>query len=83
MGIVNHGMDCVIMTNKLLTTQQAGEILGPSKYTVRDRIRKGQIKAIHVDGRGTNGEYRIEETELERYIQNMKDGIRKKEVTKL
>ena len=64
---------------KLYTVKEAGEILGLSKYTVRDRIRKGQIKAIHVDGRGTNGEYRIEETELERYIQSQKE--RKKEVT--
>jgi len=64
---------------KLYTVKEAGEILGLSKYTVRDRIRKGQIKAIRVMGRGTNGEYRIEETELERYIQSQKE--RKKEVT--
>ena len=63
---------------KLYTVKEAGDILGLSKYTVRDRIRKGQIKAIRVDGRGTNGEYRIEETELERYIQSQKDGMRRK-----
>ena len=37
------------MTGELLTTEQAGEILGPSKYTVRDRNRRmgnksGRIK---------------------------------------
>ncbi|MFN7115173.1 MAG: helix-turn-helix domain-containing protein [Saprospiraceae bacterium] len=51
--------------------KEAAFILSCSAGTIRGYIRTGKLKAIK-NGRGINGTVRIENTEIERFIQSMK-----------
>lgn len=56
---------------RLLKVREAAERLGVCQSTVRAYIRKGELGAIK-SKRGINGSVRIETTEIERFIESMK-----------
>jgi excisionase family DNA binding protein len=56
------------MTGKLLTLKAAGERLGVSDRTIQNLIERGLLHGFQVASR-----WRVEETEIEAYIERQKD----------
>lgn len=56
-----------MVARKLLTPEQAAEILSLSVRTIKGWLREGKLKGVKI---GTRGDWRIEESELEKFIQN-------------
>jgi len=57
-------------TPRFLTPADAAEVLNTSVVQIMALIRRGEIRAIQIGGRG---QWRIEASELEAYIQRMYD----------
>ena len=57
-----------MLEEKLFTVAEAATILNLTEYTVRKKIREGQIKAVQ--GSSDREGYRIPQEEITRYLQN-------------
>lgn len=53
---------------KTLTVQEVSACLAISEGEIRARIRRGDLPAINVGGRGQGARYRITETALNTYM---------------
>lgn len=58
------------MIGSIVTVEKAAELLKVPKGTIRLWIRKGKLKAAKLP----NGEYRIQEKELERILEGGQTG---------
>ena len=62
-----------MLEEKLFTVAEAATILNLTEYTVRKKIREGQIKAVQ--GSSDREGYRIPQEEITRYLQNGGPGV--------
>lgn len=57
------------MPDRILTLADVAEILGVTVPTARGLVRRGEIQGFQVGGRGI---WRVEESELDAYVQRAK-----------
>lgn len=55
------------MATKLLTVHEAAEVLGESPYTVRKRLRRGEIRGTKYSD-GPKARWRVTEAALDHFI---------------
>lgn len=65
----------VAMAPRFLTLADVQEVLNISSPQAYSLVRNGELPAIQIGGRG---QWRVEEAELERYIQRMYEATRAK-----
>lgn len=61
-------MDAMAQTPRFLTLADVAEVLATSSAQVYAMVRTGELPAIKIGGRG---QWRVEASELEAYIQRM------------
>lgn len=59
----------------LLRVDAVADRLDESPWSVRQRIRRGELAAIRV-GRGRRGSYRVEESAIEAFLDARRTGVR-------
>jgi excisionase family DNA binding protein len=55
---------------RFLTVADVGDVLSMRPSTVKELIRRGELRGIQVGGRG---QWRVEDVELDAYIQRLYD----------
>lgn len=58
-----------MVLDKLLTPEEVANTLNMSVLTVKKWLRAGKLKGVKI---GTRGDWRVKETDLEKYIESQK-----------